>query len=107
MPKLVSALVRAQIALLKPVIERMNLKSLRKLQDALGKLGTKALAGDVCYIDEFFEGIRGRLGAPGGARTRQGDFVPAWRLVYGRDAQLREGLRGGFSPSKPGARCSA
>ncbi|NLF26660.1 MAG: alpha/beta hydrolase [Clostridiales bacterium] len=55
MPKLVSALVRAQIALLKPVLERMNLRSLRKLQDALGKLGTRALVANVCYIDEFFE----------------------------------------------------
>jgi len=75
MPKLVSTLVRAQIALLKPVIERMNLKSLRKLQDALGKLGTKALVANVCYIDEFFEEFEA-------AWARPTEPVPGKAILY-------------------------
>lgn len=52
MARFVSNLVRAQIALLNPLLKRMDISALRKLQDALGALGTKALAGDVTYRDE-------------------------------------------------------
>ena len=54
MPKLLSNLVRAQITLVNPLLKRMDHAALRKLQDALGALGAKALAGDVSYVDESF-----------------------------------------------------
>ncbi len=52
MARFVSNLMRAQIALLNPLLKRMDISTLRKLQDALGTLGAKALAGDVTYRDE-------------------------------------------------------
>jgi acetyl esterase/lipase len=52
MAKIVSTLMRAQIALLNPLLRRMDIHALRKLQDALGTLGAKALAGEVTYRDE-------------------------------------------------------
>lgn len=55
MPKLVSNLVHAQIMLLNPLLKRMDLKAMRKLQDALGLLGATALAGGVAYLDEPFD----------------------------------------------------
>jgi acetyl esterase/lipase len=55
MPKLVSSLVHAQIMLLNPVLKRMDLKAMRKLQDALGVLGATALAGSVAFLDEPFD----------------------------------------------------
>lgn len=51
MAKLVSNLVRAQIALLNPLLKRMDINSARKLQDALGTLGAKVLTGNVTYRD--------------------------------------------------------
>ena len=55
MPKLVSSLVHAQIMLLNPLLKRMDLKAMRKLQDALGVLGATALAGGVAFEDELFD----------------------------------------------------
>jgi monoterpene epsilon-lactone hydrolase len=55
MPKLVSSLVHAQIMLLNPLLKRMDLKSSRKLQDALGAIGATALAGSVAFEDESFD----------------------------------------------------
>ncbi len=55
MPKLVSSLVHAQIMLLNPLLKRMDLKAMRKLQDALGVLGATALAGGVAFLDEPFD----------------------------------------------------
>jgi len=55
MPKLVSSLVHAQIKLLNPLLRRMDLKAMRKLQDALGVLGATALAAGVAYLDESFD----------------------------------------------------
>lgn len=52
MARFVSNLMRAQIALLNPLIKRMDINALRKLQDALGTLGAKALAGEVTYLAE-------------------------------------------------------
>jgi monoterpene epsilon-lactone hydrolase len=55
MPRMKSTLVHRQIMLLNPLLKRMNLNAARKLQDGLGLLGAKALAGSVSYIDEPFE----------------------------------------------------
>lgn len=51
MAHFLSNLLRAQIALLNPLLGRMDIHKQRKLQDALGTLGAKALAGDVSYQD--------------------------------------------------------
>jgi acetyl esterase/lipase len=51
MAKFVSNLMRAQITLLNPLLKRMDIHALRKLQDALGTLGARALASDVTYTD--------------------------------------------------------
>ncbi len=50
--KLISRLVRAEIALLNPLLRRMDLKTQRKLQDALGNLGAKTMAKDVHFEAE-------------------------------------------------------
>lgn len=55
MPKLSSRLLRAQIALLNPLLKRMDLAQMRKLQDGLGGLGQVALGGGVEYEDAGFE----------------------------------------------------
>ena len=68
MPKLVSNLVRAQIMLLNPLLRRLDLNAMRKLQDALGVLGATALAGGVAIEDEPFD-----------------DFDAAWAIP--KDAQ--------------------
>lgn len=49
MPSLVSTIVRGQIKLLSPLITGATLEQSRKSQDALGKLGTRALADKVHY----------------------------------------------------------
>lgn len=51
MARLRSTLVRAQIALINPLLKRMDIAALRKLQDALGTLGTKTLGNEVTYRD--------------------------------------------------------
>jgi acetyl esterase/lipase len=51
MARLISTLLRAQIALVNPLLRRLDIGALRKLQDALGTLGTKTLAGEVAYRD--------------------------------------------------------
>ncbi len=51
MARFLSTLLRAQIALINPLLKRMDIGALRKLQDALGTLGTKSLAGEVTYRD--------------------------------------------------------
>jgi monoterpene epsilon-lactone hydrolase len=55
MPRLVSNLVHGQLMLLNPLLKRLDLKTMRKLQDALGLLGATALAGSVTFEDEPFE----------------------------------------------------
>ncbi|MGI6238442.1 MAG: alpha/beta hydrolase [Christensenellales bacterium] len=52
MARFVSNLVRMQIALLNPLLKRMDISTLRKLQDGLGALGTKAMASRVSYSDD-------------------------------------------------------
>jgi acetyl esterase/lipase len=52
MAKIVSKLIRAQIALLNPIIKRLDLPAQRALQDALGQLGAAAKVKDVLYEDE-------------------------------------------------------
>ncbi len=64
MPKLVSSLVHAQIMLLNPLLKRMDLKSSRKLQDALGAIGATALAGSVSFEDEPFENFDAAWAVP-------------------------------------------
>ncbi len=51
MAKFVSNLVRAQIVLVNPLLKRMEVSAVRKVQDMLGTLGAKALASDVTYLD--------------------------------------------------------
>ncbi|NLG23811.1 MAG: alpha/beta hydrolase [Clostridiales bacterium] len=55
MPKLISNLVRKQISLLSPLLDRMELDAYRKFQDALGALGAVVLAGAVAYEDQPME----------------------------------------------------
>lgn len=55
MPKLVTTLMRGQIALLNPLLKRMDLDKMRRLQDALGALGTSILPDDVIYRDQPFD----------------------------------------------------
>ena len=52
MTKLISKLVRAEIALMNPLLRKMNLKAQRKLQDALGDIGAKTMAKDVHFDAE-------------------------------------------------------
>lgn len=69
MPKLVSNLVHAQIMLLNPLLKRMDLKAMRKLQDALGVLGATALAGGVAYLDEPFDDFDAAWAIPKDGRS--------------------------------------
>jgi epsilon-lactone hydrolase len=64
MPKLVSSLVHAQIMLLNPLLKHMDLKIMRKLQDALGVLGATTLAGEIDYLDEPFEAFDAAWAVP-------------------------------------------
>ena len=70
MPKLVTTLLRGQIALLRPLLNRMDLDKMRKLQDALGALGASVLPDDVRYEAQPFE-----------------RFEAAWALPLEADAQ--------------------
>lgn len=69
MPKLVSSLVHAQIMLLNPLLKRMDLKAMRKLQDALGVLGATALAGGVAFLDEAFDEFDAAWAVPKDAQS--------------------------------------
>ncbi|MEG0145377.1 MAG: alpha/beta hydrolase [Clostridia bacterium] len=55
MPKLVSNLMRAQIALLNPLLKRMDLSTMRKLQDMLGGLGARVVTDAVSFEDAPFD----------------------------------------------------
>ena len=70
MPKLVTTLLRGQIALLRPLLNRMDLDKMRKLQDALGALGTSILPDDVRYEAQPFD-----------------DFEAAWALPLEADCR--------------------
>ena len=71
MPKLVSSLVHAQIMLLNPLLKRMDLKAMRKLQDALGVLGATALAGGVAFVDEFFDDFDAAWAVPKDVQSKK------------------------------------
>lgn len=71
MPKLVSNLVHGQIMLLNPLLKRLDLKTMRKLQDGLGLLGATALAGSVSYEDEPFEEFDAAWAVPKGLRSEK------------------------------------
>lgn len=49
MPSFLSLLTRGQIRLLKPILNRMSISEARELQDALGRLGAKSVAGRVAF----------------------------------------------------------
>ena len=49
MPSLLSVLVREQIRLVKPLLNRMSIPTARTFQDALGELGAKLVAGRVAF----------------------------------------------------------
>lgn len=51
MPSLVSSVVREQIRLLKPILTRSSIAASRSLQEALGELGAKTVAGKVQFQD--------------------------------------------------------
>ncbi|MDO5022891.1 MAG: alpha/beta hydrolase [Eubacteriales bacterium] len=51
MPSLAANLLRAQIALLNPLINALDITKMRKLQEALGKLQQKTLSNKVDFFD--------------------------------------------------------
>lgn len=51
MPSLVSSVVREQIRLLKPILTKSSIAASRSLQEALGELGAKTVAGKVQFQD--------------------------------------------------------
>ncbi len=54
MPSIVSTILRGQIRLLSPFIGGATLEQARRGQDALGKLGTRAMEGSVCFHELRF-----------------------------------------------------
>ncbi len=64
MPSMMSLVIRSQITLLNPLITKMDMGVQRKLQDALGALGSKALEGSVTYEDAAFERFGGAYATP-------------------------------------------
>ncbi len=71
MPRLVSNLVHGQLMLLNPLLKRLDLKTMRKLQDALGLLGTTALAGSVSFEDEPFDEFDAAWAVPKDLRSEK------------------------------------
>jgi acetyl esterase/lipase len=49
MPSLKSVLVREEIRLIKPILNRLSISTARTFQDALGELGSKLVAGRVSF----------------------------------------------------------
>lgn len=95
MAKLVSNLMRAQIALLNPLLRRMDVKSARYLQDGLGALGAHILTDSVvCRPQPFaqFEASWAETASPVPNRAilyLHGGSYTAGSLVY---AQLFGGV---------------
>ena len=90
MATIVSNLMRGQIALLNQLLRRMDIKSSRKLQDALGALGTRVLTENITYSDETFARFEAswatpNVCAPGKAILYlHGGAYTAGTLVYAR-----------------------
>jgi acetyl esterase/lipase len=64
MPSLLSVLVREQIRLIKPILNRMSIPTARAFQDALGELGAKSVAGRVAFEPVPMDGFEACLALP-------------------------------------------
>ena len=57
MPSLKSVLVREEIRLIKPILNRLSISTARTFQDALGELGAKLVAGRVTFEPVQLDGF--------------------------------------------------
>ena len=64
MPSLLSVLVREQIRLIKPILNRMSISTARAFQDALGQLGAKLVAGRVTFEPVQMDGFEACFALP-------------------------------------------
>jgi acetyl esterase/lipase len=64
MPSLLSVLVREQIRLIKPLLNRMSIPTARTFQDALGDLGAKLVAGRVAFETLPMDGFEACFALP-------------------------------------------
>lgn len=64
MATVLATAMRAQIMLARPILKNMDIEAERKAQDALGVLGSKALADRVDYIPEPFENFEAEWAIP-------------------------------------------
>jgi acetyl esterase/lipase len=64
MPSLLSVVVREQIRLIKPILNRLSIPTARAFQDALGELGTKLVAGRVTFEPVPTDGFEGCFALP-------------------------------------------
>lgn len=89
MAKLVTRVLRSQIALLNPLLTHMDLEKMRKLQDALGALGERALR-DVEYQDAPFDNFEAAWARREGEESRgailylHGGSYTAGSLAYAK-----------------------
>ncbi len=61
-----STLLRAQIRLIRPIMKRIDIEGERKTQDALGELGSRALAERIEYVPELFDRFEAEWAHPVG-----------------------------------------
>ena len=64
MPSLLSVLMREQIRLIKPILNRMSISTARSFQDAMGELGAKLIAGRVKFEPVQMDGFEACFALP-------------------------------------------
>lgn len=64
MPSLLSVVVREQIRLIKPILNRMSISTARSFQDAMGELGAKFIAGRVKFEPVHMDGFEACFALP-------------------------------------------
>lgn len=71
MPSLLSIILRAQIKLISPLIANATLEQTRRTQDALGRLGVRAVEGSVHFGEATFEQFEASWAIPIKGQVRQ------------------------------------
>lgn len=71
MPSLLSVVVREQIRLIKPIINRMSIPVARTFQDALGELGAKLVAGRVIFEPVPMDGFEACFAVPADQKDKR------------------------------------
>jgi len=90
MPKLISEVVLSQIKLLRPIIHKLDIESIRKYQDMLGSIGSKSLARKISYEKEEFDNFEAEWAVPEDLRDDlvvlylHGGSYTAGSLIYSK-----------------------